>query len=229
MIETVLDEDTFCEVHEGFARNIVVGFGRVAGAPVGVVANQPLHLAGCLDIDASEKAARFVRTCDAFNVPVLTFVDVPGFLPGVGQEHSGIIRRGAKLLYAYAEATVPKVTVITRKAYGGAYDVMGSKHLGGDVNLAWPTAQIAVMGAAGAVSILYRRELASADDPEELRAAKTAEYEDTLANPYTAAERGYLDAVIRPAETRTAVTRALVSLATKRETLPPKKHGNIPL
>jgi propionyl-CoA carboxylase beta chain len=229
VIETVLDDDSFCEVHEGFARNIVVGFGRVAGAPVGVVANQPLHLAGCLDIDASEKAARFVRTCDAFNVPVLTFVDVPGFLPGVGQEHSGIIRRGAKLLYAYAEATVPKLTVITRKAYGGAYDVMGSKHLGGDVNLAWPTAQIAVMGAAAAVSILYRRELASADHPEELRAAKTAEYEDTLANPYAAAERGYLDAVIRPAQTRTHITRALQSLRTKRETLPPKKHGNIPL
>ncbi len=229
VIETVLDDGTLCEVHEGFARNIVVGFGRVAGSPVGVVANQPLHLAGCLDIDASEKAARFVRTCDAFSLPVLTFVDVPGFLPGVGQEHSGIIRRGAKLLYAYAEATVPKVTVITRKAYGGAYDVMGSKHLGGDLNLAWPTAQIAVMGAAGAVGILYRRELASAEDPAELRAQKTAEYEDTLANPYTAAERGYIDAVIRPAETRAHVTRALTTLRTKRETLPPKKHGNIPL
>jgi len=229
VIAAVLDPGSFCEVHEGFARNIVTGFGRVAGAPVGVVANQPMYLAGCLDIDASEKAARFVRTCDAFNVPVLTFVDVPGFLPGVGQEHSGIIRRGAKLLYAYAEATVPKVTVITRKAYGGAYDVMGSKHLGGDVNLAWPTAQIAVMGAAVAVSILYRRELAAAENPEELRAAKTAEYEDTLANPYTAAERGYIDAVIRPAETRTHITRALTTLRTKRETLPPKKHGNIPL
>jgi propionyl-CoA carboxylase beta chain len=229
VIETVLDADTFTEVHEGFAKNIVVGFGRVAGAPVGVVANQPLYLAGCLDIDASEKAARFVRTCDAFSVPVLTFVDVPGFLPGVTQEWAGIIRRGAKLLYAYAEATVPKVTVITRKAYGGAYDVMGSKHLGGDVNLAWPTAQIAVMGAQGAVSILYRRELAGADNPEELRRQKTQEYEDTLANPYIAAERGYVDAVIRPAETRAAVTRALMSLRTKRETLPPKKHGNIPL
>ncbi len=229
VIETVLDDGEFCEIHEGFARNIVVGFGRVAGAPVGVVANQPLHLAGCLDIDASEKAARFVRTCDAFNIPVLTFVDVPGFLPGVTQEWAGIIRRGAKLLYAYAEATVPKVTVITRKAYGGAYDVMGSKHLGGDVNLAWPTAQIAVMGAQGAVNILYRRELASAADPDEFRKARTQEYEDTLANPYVAAERGYIDAVIRPAETRTAVTRALISLRTKRETLPPKKHGNIPL
>jgi propionyl-CoA carboxylase beta chain len=229
VIETVLDPGTFCEVHEGFARNIVTGFGRVAGMPAGVVANQPLYLAGCLDIDASEKAARFVRTCDAFSVPVLTFVDVPGFLPGVTQEWAGIIRRGAKLLYAYAEATVPKVTVITRKAYGGAYDVMGSKHLGGDVNLAWPTAQIAVMGAAGAVSILYRRELAAADNPDQLRRQKTQEYEDTLANPYVAAERGYIDAVIRPAETRAAVTRALTSLRTKRETLPPKKHGNIPL
>ena len=229
VIETVLDEDTFCEVHAAFAPNIVVGFGRVAGAPVGLVANQPMHLAGCLDIDASEKAARFVRTCDAFSIPILTFVDVPGFLPGVTQEWAGIIRRGAKLLYAYAEATVPKITVITRKAYGGAYDVMGSKHLGGDVNLAWPTAQIAVMGAQGAVGILYRRELAGAADPDALRKEKTTEYEDTLANPYIAAERGYLDAVIRPAETRAAVTRALISLRTKRETLPPKKHGNIPL
>src|SRR6201999_3040843 len=199
-IETVLDPGTFCEIHEGFAKNIVVGFGRVAGAPVGVVANQPLHLAGCLDIDASEKAARFVRTCDAFSIPILTFVDVPGFLPGVTQEWAGIIRRGAKLLYAYAEATVPKVTVITRKAYGGAYDVMGSKHLGGDINLACPTAQIAVMGAAGAVNILYRRELAGAGDPEQLRRPRTTEYEDPLANPYVAAERGYIDAVIRPAE-----------------------------
>jgi propionyl-CoA carboxylase beta chain len=229
VIEAVLDPDTLCEVHESFAQNIIVGFGRIAGTPVGVVANQPMHLAGCLDIDASEKAARFVRTCDAFSVPVLTFVDVPGFLPGTSQEWNGIIRRGAKLLYAYAEATVPKITVITRKAYGGAYDVMGSKHLGGDVNLAWPTAQIAVMGAAGAVAIVHRRRLAGADDPEALRAQLTAEYEDTLANPYAAAERGYVDAVIRPAETRAAVTRALVSLRTKRDTLPPKKHGNIPL
>ena len=194
-----------------------------------MVANQPLHFAGCLDIDASEKAARFVRTCDAFSIPVLTFVDVPGFLPGTGQEWAGIIRRGAKLLYAYAEATVPKVTVITRKAYGGAYDVMGSKHLGGDLNLAWPTAQIAVMGAQGAVNILYRRELAAAENPDQLRNERTQEYEDTLANPYIAAERGYVDAVIRPAETRAAVTRALIALRTKRETLPPKKHGNIPL
>ena len=229
VIEAILDEGTFLEVHEGFAPNIIVGFGRVEGAPVGVVANQPMQFAGTLDIDASEKAARFVRTCDAFSIPILTLVDVPGFLPGVTQEWGGIIRRGAKLLYAYSEATVPKVTVITRKAYGGAYDVMGSKHLGGDINLAWPTAQIAVMGASGAVNILHRRELAAADDPAALRAAKTAEYEDTLANPYIAAERGYVDAVIRPSETRLAVTRALRSLRTKRETLPPKKHGNIPL
>ena len=229
VISRVLDDGEFLEVHAGFAPNILVGFGRVEGSPVGVVANQPMHYAGTLDIDASEKAARFVRTCDAFGLPILTFVDVPGFLPGVSQEWQGIIRRGAKLIYAYAEATVPKVTVITRKAYGGAYDVMGSKHLGGDVNLAWPTAQIAVMGAQGAVNILYRRELAAAADPDALRAERIAEYEDTLANPYIAAERGYVDAVIRPAETRPAVTRALRTLRTKRQTLPPKKHGNIPL
>jgi propionyl-CoA carboxylase beta chain len=229
VITRVLDDGEFLEIHASFAPNIVTGFGRVEGSPVGVVANQPMHFAGCLDIDASEKAARFVRTCDAFSIPILTFVDVPGFLPGVDQEWRGIIRRGAKLIYAYAEATVPKVTVITRKAYGGAYDVMGSKHLGGDVNLAWPTAQIAVMGAQGAVNILYRRELAAAADPDALRDQRITEYEDTLANPYIAAERGYVDAVIRPAETRPAVTRALRSLRTKRQTLPPKKHGNIPL
>ncbi|MBV8992138.1 MAG: acyl-CoA carboxylase subunit beta [Pseudonocardiales bacterium] len=229
VITHVLDDGEFLEIHAAFAPNIVVGFGRVEGASVGVVANQPVHLAGCLDIDASEKAARFVRTCDAFNIPVLTFVDVPGFLPGTDQEWSGIIRRGAKLIYAYAEATVPKVTVITRKAYGGAYDVMGSKHLRGDINLAWPTAQIAVMGALGAVNILYRRELASARDPDALRDKRIAEYEDELANPYIAAERGYVDAVIRPAETRSQVIRALRTLRTKRQTLPPKKHGNIPL
>jgi propionyl-CoA carboxylase beta chain len=232
VVEHILDDGEFCEVHAEFAKNIIVGFGRVEGAPVGVVANQPMHFAGCLDIDASEKAARFVRTCDAFNVPVLTFVDVPGFLPGTDQEWGGIIRRGAKLIYAYAEATVPKITVITRKAYGGAYDVMGSKHLGGDINLAWPTAQIAVMGAQGAVNILYRRELAGADteaDQASIRSAKATEYEDTLANPYIAAERGYVDAVIRPAETRVAVIKALRGLRTKRQSLPPKKHGNIPL
>jgi propionyl-CoA carboxylase beta chain len=232
VIEHILDDGEFCEIHAGFARNIICGFGRVEGASVGVVANQPMHFAGCLDINASEKAARFVRTCDAFGVPVLTFVDVPGFLPGTDQEWGGIIRRGAKLIYAYAEATVPKITVICRKAYGGAYDVMGSKHLGGDFNLAWPTAHIAVMGAQGAVNILYRRELAGAASEDEqavIRATRSAEYEDTLANPYIAAERGYVDAVISPAETRPAVVRALRALRTKRQTLPPKKHGNIPL
>jgi propionyl-CoA carboxylase beta chain len=229
VIEHVLDDAEFLELHALFAPNVVVGFGRVEGRSVGVVANQPLHFAGTLDIDASEKAARFVRSCDAFNIPVLTMVDVPGFLPGTGQEWNGIIRRGAKLLYAYAEATVPLVTVITRKAYGGAYDVMGSKHLGADINLAWPTAQIAVMGAQGAVNILYRRELAEATDPDALRAKLVQEYEDTLANPYVAAERGYVDAVIEPAHTRIAVTKALRALRHKRATLPPKKHGNIPL
>ena len=229
VIEHVLDDGEFLEVMPLYAQNIVVGFGRVEGHPVGVVANQPMHFAGCLDIAASEKAARFVRTCDAFNIPVLTFVDVPGFLPGTDQEWGGIIRRGAKLLYAYAEATVPKVTVITRKAYGGAYDVMGSKHLGADLNFAWPTAQIAVMGAQGAVNILYRSELKEAADPVALRAELIAQYEDTLVNPYVAAERGYVDAVIPPRQTRIQVVRALRALRTKRETLPPKKHGNIPL
>jgi propionyl-CoA carboxylase beta chain len=229
VIEHILDDGEFLEVHPLFAQNILVGYGRVEGRPVGVVANQPLYLAGCLDIDASEKAARFVRTCDAFNIPILTFVDVPGFLPGTGQEWDGIIRRGAKLLYAYAEATVPKITVITRKAYGGAYDVMGSKHLGADLNFAWPTAQIAVMGAQGAVNILYRQELREADDPVAERAGFITEYEDTLANPYVAAERGYVDAVIPPSETRIQLVRALRALRTKREELPPKKHGNIPL
>lgn len=229
VIEHVLDDGEFLEVHAQFAPNIVVGFGRVEGRSVGIVANQPMSFAGTLDIAASEKAARFVRTCDAFNIPVLTFVDVPGFLPGTDQEWNGIIRRGAKLLYAYAEATVPLVTVITRKAYGGAYDVMGSKHLGADVNLAWPTAQIAVMGAQGAVNILYRRELAAADDPDAERARFVAAYEDTLANPYLAAERGYVDGVIRPSETRVQIVRALRALRNKRASLPPKKHGNIPL
>ncbi|HSI92344.1 MAG TPA: acyl-CoA carboxylase subunit beta [Jiangellaceae bacterium] len=228
-IVSVLDDDEFLDVHAMFAPNIIVGFGRIEGRSVGVVANQPMQFAGTLDIDASEKAARFVRTCDAFNIPVLTFVDVPGFLPGTDQEWNGIIRRGAKLLYAYAEATVPLVTVITRKAYGGAYDVMGSKHLGADINLAWPTAQIAVMGAQGAVNILYRRELAEAADPDVRRAELIQEYEDHLANPYVAAERGYIDAVIAPSRTRVAITQALRALQTKRETLPPKKHGNIPL
>ncbi|HEX2901900.1 MAG TPA: acyl-CoA carboxylase subunit beta [Jatrophihabitans sp.] len=233
VIEHLVDDGEFLEVHALFAPNIICGFARIEGAAVGVVGNQPLHFAGCLDIDASEKAARFVRTCDAFNIPVLTLVDVPGFLPGTDQEWQGIIRRGAKLIFAYAEATVPKITVITRKAFGGAYDVMGSKHLGADLNLAWPTAQIAVMGAQGAANILYRKELATlADDPaaqEERRAELVSQYEDTLVNPYIAAERGYLDSVVLPSQTRSHVVRALRILKTKRESLPPKKHGNIPL
>jgi propionyl-CoA carboxylase beta chain len=233
VITAVLDDEDFLEVQELFAPNILVGFGRVEGQSVGIVANQPMQFAGCLDIDASEKAARFVRFCDAFNIPVLTFVDVPGFLPGVGQEHAGIIRRGAKLIYAYAEATVPLVTVITRKAYGGAYDVMGSKHLGADINVAWPTAQIAVMGAQGAANIVHRKTLKkvadAGGDVEARRAELIDEYETTLANPYIAAERGYVDAVIAPHETRVEIIRSLRLLRTKRETLPPKKHGNIPL
>jgi propionyl-CoA carboxylase beta chain len=229
VIEHLLDDGEFLEVHALFAQNIIVGFGRVEGHPVGLVANQPTQFAGCLDIDASEKAARFVRTCDAFNVPILTLVDVPGFLPGVDQEHNGIIRRGAKLIYAYSEATVPKITVITRKAFGGAYDVMGSKHLGADVNVAWPTAQIAVMGAQGAVNILHRKRIAKAEDPEAVRAQVVQEYEDTLVTPYIAAERGYIDSVIPPSHTRTYVIRSLRMLRNKREALPPKKHGNIPL
>jgi len=232
VIEHILDDAEFFETQPLFAPNILTGFGRVEGHPVGIVANQPMQFAGCLDITASEKAARFVRTCDAFNVPVITFVDVPGFLPGVDQEHDGIIRRGAKLIYAYAEATVPLITVITRKAFGGAYDVMGSKHLGADLNLAWPTAQIAVMGAQGAVNILHRRTIAEADaagDLEATRARLIQEYEDALLNPYIAAERGYIDSVIMPSETRRHVVRGLRQLRTKRESLPPKKHGNIPL
>ncbi len=229
VITAVVDDEEFLEVQAMFAPNIIVGYGRVEGRSVGIVANQPMQFAGTLDIDASEKAARFVRTCDAFNIPVLTFVDVPGFLPGTDQEWNGIIRRGAKLIYAYAEATVPLVTIITRKAYGGAYDVMGSKHLGADLNLAWPTAQIAVMGAQGAVNILYRNELKNAEDPEARRAELVQEYDDHLANPYQAAERGYVDAVISPHETRVEVVRALRLLRSKRETLPAKKHGNIPL
>ncbi|WP_286218206.1 acyl-CoA carboxylase subunit beta [Paraoerskovia sediminicola] len=233
VIEHVLDEGAFLEVQPMYARNVVVGFGHVEGQAVGVVANQPLAMAGTLDIDASEKAARFVRTCDAFNIPVLTLVDVPGFLPGVDQEHQGIIRRGAKLIYAYAEATVPLVTLITRKAYGGAYIVMGSKQLGADVNLAWPTAQIAVMGSGGAVNILQRGALKKAEadglDVEAERARLVAEYEDAIVNPWDAAQRGYVDAVIRPSETRVQIVRALRALRTKRASMPPKKHGNIPL
>ena len=233
VIEHVLDEGEFLEVQEHFAGNIVVGYGRVEGRSVGVVANQPMNFAGCLDIDASEKAARFVRTCDAFNVPIITLVDVPGFLPGTEQEYNGIIRRGAKLLYAYGEATVGKITVITRKAYGGAYDVMGSKHMGADVNLAWPTAQIAVMGASGAVGFVYRKQLLEAakngEDVDALRLKLQNEYEDTLVNPYVAAERGYVDAVIPPSHTRGQIVSALRLLERKAVSLPPKKHGNIPL
>jgi propionyl-CoA carboxylase beta chain len=229
VIETIVDDGEFLETQALFAPNIICGYGRVEGRPVGVVASQPMQFAGTLDIDASEKAARFVRTCDAFNVPVITLVDVPGFLPGTDQEWQGIIRRGAKLLYAYAEATVPLVTIITRKAYGGAYDVMGSKHLGADINLAWPSAQIAVMGAQGAVNVLYRKELADAKDPETERARLLQEYDDKFANPYIAAERGYIDRVIVPSETRVMVVRALRSLRGKRQILPPKTHGNIPL
>jgi propionyl-CoA carboxylase beta chain len=229
VIEHILDDGDFLEVQPLWAPNMVIGFGRVEGRSVGVVANQPMQFAGTLDIDASEKASRFVRTCDAFNVPVLTFVDVPGFLPGTDQEWNGIIRRGAKLIYAYGEATVPKITVITRKAYGGAYVVMGSKHLGADIELSWPTGQIAVMGAQGAVNILYRKEVAAAADPDAERARLIAEYDNTLANPYLAADRGYVDRVIMPHETRLEIVKALRALQNKREVLPPKKHGNIPL
>ncbi|UQE76260.1 acyl-CoA carboxylase subunit beta [Gordonia sp. PP30] len=233
VIRRLLDDDEFCEVQAERAMNIIVGFGRVDGRSVGIVANQPTQFAGCLDIDASEKAARFVRTCDAFNIPIITLVDVPGFLPGTDQEYNGIIRRGAKLLYAYGEATVGKITVITRKAYGGAYDVMGSKHMGADVNLAWPTAQIAVMGASGAVGFVYRGRLkeaeANGEDVDALRLELQQEYEDTLVNPYVAAERGYVDAVIPPSHTRGQIATALRLLERKFVQLPPKKHGNIPL
>jgi propionyl-CoA carboxylase beta chain len=227
----VLDPETFLEVQAGHAPNLVVGFARLAGRPVGVVANQPSHLAGCLDITASMKGARFVRFCDAFNLPLLTFVDVPGFLPGTQQEHGGIIRHGAKLLYAYAEATVPKLTVILRKAYGGAYDVMCSKHLGADFNVAWPTAEIAVMGADGAVNILFRREIDQAKPAERdaVRMKLVHDYQTEFLNPYLAAERGYIDDVIDPAETRAKLVRALVLLEPKREDRPARKHGNIPL
>ncbi len=229
LVEALLDEADFLEVHALFAPNILVGFGRVEGHSVGIIANQPQALAGTLDIDASEKAARFVRMCDSFGIPIITLVDVPGFLPGTEQEWNGIIRRGAKLLYAYGEASVPLITVITRKAYGGAYIVMGSKHLGADINLSWPTGQIAVMGAQGAVNILYRRELADAGEVEVLRKELLDNYEDTLLNPYIAADRGFIDAVIEPQETRHQITRALRALRNKRVALPPRKHGNIPL
>ncbi len=229
LIRSIADDGAFLEVHEHYAKNIIVGFARLGGKPVGIVANQPAFLAGTLDINASVKAARFVRFCDSFNIPLVTFEDVPGFLPGTVQEYGGIIRHGAKLLYAYAEATVPKVTVITRKAYGGAYCVMSSKHIRTDVNYAWPTAEIAVMGAEGAVNILYRREIEKAADPAAMRAEKIAEFREKFANPYVAAERGFIDEVILPRTTRRRLVQALAALETKRDRNPAKKHGNIPL
>jgi len=229
LILKVVDDGDFFELQPYYAKNIVIGFGRLDGSPVGIVANQPLVMAGCLDIKSSTKAARFVRFCDAFNIPVVTFVDVPGFMPGTAQEYGGIIKHGAKLLFAYGEATVPKVTIITRKAYGGAYCVMGSKHIRADVNLAYPNAEIAVMGAEGAVNIVYRREIASAQDPAAARQQKIAEFRDRFANPFVAAEQGYIDDVIEPHETRPRIVRALRMLETKVDTNPPKKHGNIPL
>jgi propionyl-CoA carboxylase beta chain len=228
-IRRIVDDGEFFEVQEHFARNLVVGFARLDGRSAGIVANQPAYLAGCLDINSSVKGARFVRFCDAFNIPILTFEDVPGFLPGTAQEFGGIIRHGAKLLYAYAEATVPKITVITRKAYGGAYCVMGSKHVRTDINFAWPTAEIAVMGPEGAVNIVYRRDFANAQDKEALRETKTREFRDRFANPFVAAERGYVDDVIEPRETRPKVIQALRMLENKVDTMPRKKHGNLPL
>ena len=229
LVEAIADRGSFLEVHAHYARNILVGFARLAGRSVGIVANQPAHLAGTLDIDASVKGARFVRFCDAFNIPLLTFEDVPGFLPGTAQEYGGIIRHGAKLLYAFAEATVPKITVITRKAYGGAYCVMSSKHIRTDVNFAWPTAEIAVMGPEGAVNVLYRRELDAAADADALRAQKVAEFREKFASPFVAASRGFVDEVIDPRTTRRKVIEAFARLSTKRDRNPPKKHGNIPL
>jgi acetyl-CoA carboxylase carboxyltransferase component len=229
IIRRVVDDGHFFEVHEHWAQNMIVGFARFGGFSAGIVANQPMAMAGALDIDASNKAARFVRFCDAFNIPLVTFTDVPGYMPGVNQEHGGIIRNGAKLIWAFAEATVPKVTVITRKAYGGAYIVMSSKHLRGDVNYAWPTAEIAVMGPEGAVNVVFRKEVAEADDPDAKRQELVEEYREEFANPYVAAARGYIDDVIEPAETRLRIIEALKMLQNKRDTNPPKKHGNIPL
>jgi acetyl-CoA carboxylase carboxyltransferase component len=229
IIRRVVDSGQFFEIHEAFAQNIVIGFSRMGGHSVGIVANQPQVLAGVLDIDASEKAARFVRFCDAFNIPVVTFVDVPGFMPGSTQEHGGIIRSGAKLLFAYCEATVPKVTIVLRKAYGGAYIVMSSKHLRGDINLAWPSAEIAVMGPEGAVNIIFRKEMEKASEPAKRKAELVTEFREKFANPYVAAERGYLDDIIEPSETRPRLINALEMLQNKRDTNPSKKHGNIPL
>jgi acetyl-CoA carboxylase carboxyltransferase component len=229
VIRLVVDESNLFEIQSDYAPNIVVGFARLGGHSIGIVANQPAHLAGVIDIDAAEKASRFVRFCDAFNVPLITFVDVPGFLPGTAQEHGGIIRSGAKLLYAFCEATVPKITVIIRKAYGGAYDVMNSKHIRADVNLAWPSAEIAVMGPEGAVNIIFRKELSESSDPDKRKEELVKEYRDTFANPYVAAGRGYIDDVIEPHETRPRLINALEMLSNKRDTNPAKKHGNIPL
>jgi len=229
VIGSVFDDGEFFEVHSHWAKNVIVGFARLGGHSVGIVANQPQVLAGCLDIESSTKAARFVRFCDAFNIPLVTFVDVPGFLPGTEQEYGGIIRHGAKLLYAFSEATVPRMTVITRKAYGGAYVVMNSKHIRSDVSVAWPSAQIAVMGAEGAVNVIHRREISSADDPETKRAELIASYSEHLLNPYVAAERGYVDAVIDPRDTRVRLLRSLEMLRSKRESIPQRKHGNVPL
>jgi propionyl-CoA carboxylase beta chain len=229
VIRRIVDDGDFFEVFPFWAMNVVTGFARLDGRAVGVVANQPKVLAGTLNIDASEKAARFVRTCDAFNVPIVTFVDVPGFLPGTDQEYQGIIRHGAKLLYAFTEATVPRLTVITRKAYGGAYLVMNSKHLRADVSFAWPTAEIAVMGPEGAVNVVFRKQIEKAEDPVTARAELIQQYQDKFATPYIAAERGFIDDVIEPAETRPRLIKALRMLSTKRETVPARKHGNIPL
>jgi len=229
VIYLIVDNSEFFEIHEAYAQNIVIGFARLGGHSIGIIANQPAVLAGVLDIDASEKAGRFVRFCDAFNIPILTLVDVPGFLPGTDQEHGGIIRSGSKLLFAYCEATVPKLTVITRKAYGGAYDVMSSKHIRGDINLAWPRAELAVMGPGGAVNIIFRKELAEADDPVKRKEELVAEYREKFANPYIAASRGYIDDVIEPRETRPRLINALEMLSNKRDSNPAKKHGNIPL
>jgi propionyl-CoA carboxylase beta chain len=229
LIGAVVDEGYFYEVQRGYAQNILIGFARLGGRPVGIVANQPASLAGCLDIRASVKAARFIRFCDCFNIPLVTFVDVPGFLPGTAQEYRGIIRHGAKLLYAYAEATVPKVTIVTRKAYGGGYIVMSSKHLRGDINLAYPTGEIAVMGPEGAINIVFHDQLEKSDNPTQARTEMADHYRRTFANPFKAAESGYIDAVIHPEETRPTLIRALEMLKNKQDHNPPKKHGNIPL
>jgi acetyl-CoA carboxylase carboxyltransferase component len=228
-IRLIVDHGKLYEIQENYAENIVVGYARLGGFPIGIVANQPMVLAGVLDINSSEKAARFVRFCDCFNIPLVVFEDVPGFLPGIDQEHGGIIRHGAKLLYAFCEATVPKMTVVTRKAYGGAYCVMNSKHIRSDLNLAWPTAEIAVMGAEGAVNIIFRRELAEAEDPVARRAELVADYSERFANPFAAARHGYIDDVIEPSETRPRLINALNMLQNKRDNNPPKKHGNMPL